>query len=453
MNEKNLFEAGSKINKVLSMHQTELNSIISNQMKAKIRLEDVISDSETILNVLNTKTLDDFVELKRYGPEQLKTLTVLDFEEIASNAEEIPTSIVTIEDFFTTEELEDNQKYFKELRKHFKDIHTLDKWDYAVAGIAGTIAALLDYFLVTKMSLSNSSVHPGKLKSGVDNLWDTLLPPDVVKKLEKNNKVSFDVSTNTSRISQEVLGLNPNYHRFQSLGHDPLIGFIFGIKDMMQGELTAIDGNGRWTTQRVSNFSEKEFTEAIITQFRHLLSDVSASSPGDKKLSIPAPLTPLLQMVTLGSVSYKNKHYTIADLSKRMYSDGYNFNHFIGMSVPVVIIHIIIGLYTTLRSLFSEDYVKSRQKKDLILFTANSILCAENIGKFVITKNPFAINYVSWIETAKYSTRVMKDVMVDNRLEEIAYVQKMIEKELAETYAKVEETWVKYNSEEPILYI
>lgn len=68
------------------------------------------------------------------------------------------------------------------------------------------------------MDVSNGNVTPGVLKSGVEKLWDKILPADKVSILESKYKVPFDISTNTSKISEEVLGLNPKHHRFQSLG-------------------------------------------------------------------------------------------------------------------------------------------------------------------------------------------------------------------------------------------
>ena len=118
-------------------------------------------------------------------------------------------------------------------------------------------------------------------------------------------------------------------------------------------------------------------------------------------------------MVQCGSVSYNGKVYNISDLVKRMYYDGYNFNHFIGMSVPVFITEIVIRLYSVLKSTFNEREIEGAHKNDIMLFMANSILCAENIGKVVVTKNPFAINYVSWVSTAKYTAKAMKYVLLD----------------------------------------
>jgi hypothetical protein len=60
----------------------------------------------------------------------------------------------------------------------------------------------LDFFLVTKVNLKDGTVTPGALKSGVEKLWDKVLPPNIVALLEAKYKVPFDISTNTSKISK-----------------------------------------------------------------------------------------------------------------------------------------------------------------------------------------------------------------------------------------------------------
>lgn len=441
------------INKVIKMHDDDLKNLEESLDSNSEKIFECISNSEKLLTELGI----DLPMIDPYSKSNIndikKPIVVQNWEDIESTAEQRYPDIVRIEEIFTKEELEDNHEYILGLQQQFKDINKLDKWDFAVAGIVGTLAALIDLFLVTKVDVSNGNVTPGVLKSGVEKLWDKILPADKVSLLESKYKVPFDISTNTSKISHEVLGLNPKHHRFQSLGHDPLLGFIFGVKDLMRGELTAIDGNGRRIVQSVSGAEGKDFIEAIIMEFGHLLSDVNATSPTGMKISIPAPLTPLLQMVQDGSVSYKGKKYTVGDLSKRMYYDGYNFNHFIGMSIPVILIHLVIKLFTILREMFSDDYSVTKHKSDILLFVSNSILCAENVGKLVVTENPFSINYVSWMDTAKYSVRALKYVLVEYHLEEIEHIQKVIDNEFADTYELIENTWNRVCCERPIVYL
>lgn len=335
---------------------------------------------------------------------------------------------VDIKDVASMEEIKEANELLHNYYKDFTKQYDLDKYDYSISGIIGTIAALIDCFLVT--NINGKNVTPGKLKLGVEGLWNNILSQEKIKSLEDLNKVTYDVSSNTSKISQEVLGLCPLYHRFQSLGHDPILGFVFGIADMMKGTLTAIDGNGRLIIQSVNGATTKSFIESIITVFGHFLSDVGTKSKTDKILSVPAPLTPLLQLIQLGSIEYKGKKFTVADLSKKMYYDGYNFNHFVGMSVPVFLIEVLTRLSFVIKEIFyskNDISIKNNPKLDIMLCISNGILFAENAGKLVITKNPFAINYVSWISTAKYGFKTLKWMAYDRELSKMEYAQKCID--------------------------
>ena len=436
-----------------SPEELEINKVIKHQQNGLCGVNRSIS---TNINILNQRACESEELLSSLGyklpvptegsisNDNILPVTVTNWSCILENAVAEDDNLIILEDIFSPDEIRENAACINALRKEFYTINKLDKWDFAMAGIAGTIAALIDYFLVTKVNFQTGSVSPSSMKSGVEKLWDTILPPETVKALEKKFKVPFDISTNTSRISQEVLGLNPKTHRFQSLGHDPLLGFVFGIKDLMSGELTAIDGNGRFIVQSVHGACSMDLISAIVTEFGHLLSDVNATSKTGMKLSIPAPLLPLLQIVQCGSISYNGKAYSISDLVKRMYYDGYNFNHFIGMSVPVFVTEIVIRLYSVLKNIFHEHVIESTHKNDIMLFVANSILCAENIGKVVVTQNPFSINYVSWISTAKYTARAMKYVLLDYKIEQLEYVQTKLDQETTELYTDLNRTWEEF---------
>ncbi len=350
------------------------------------------------------------------------------FSELLIDAHENGYSDVKLEKVATVREINEVNFLLNKYYSEFTDQYKLDKYDYAISGIVGTIAALMDYFLATKVD--GKKVTSGKMKSGVEKLWGQLISDEKIEALEKKFKVCYDISTNTSKISQEVLGLCPGFHRFQSLGHDPILGFIFGVANLMKGELTAIDGNGRLIVQSVHDAESKPLIDSIITVFGHFLSDVAAKSDSGKILSVPAPLTPLLQLIQAGSIDYNGKKYTIADLSKRMYGDGYNFNHFIGMSIPVLLIEILIRLSFVIKEMIfakKDVAIKNNPKLNTMLCISNGILFAENVGKLAITKNPFAINYVSWIATAKYGFKTLKWIAYDREIGKIDHAQEYID--------------------------
>lgn len=350
------------------------------------------------------------------------------FDDLINEAHQSGYSDVDLYEIATIEEINETNQLLNRYYSEFTDQYKLDKYDYAISGIIGTIAALIDYFLVT--NVEGKKVMPGKLKSGVEKFWNNLLSEEKIRNLEEKYKVTYDISSNTSKISQEILGLCPLYHRFQSLGHDPIIGFIFGVTDLVKGQLTAIDGNGRLIIQSVKGAETKSLIEAIITVFGHFLSDVGTKSKTGKILSVPAPLTPLLQLIQTGSIEYNGQKFTVADLSKKMYYDGYNFNHFIGMSIPVFLIEILTRLSFVIKEIFfskRDVYIKNNPKLTIMLCIANGILFGENLGKLAITKNPFSINYVSWIATAKYGFKTLKWISYDREIQKVAYAQEYID--------------------------
>lgn len=408
---KNISETNNKFNSDLDALEIQLQKYLSEQ-----GIENIASDKSTL------EKTKDYVEIKKDDIKKDKT-----FDDLKTEAREKGYENFNLEEVATNEEIKETHFLLNKYYNNFSDEYKLDKYDYAISGIVGTLAALIDYFIVT--NVNGKKVSSGKMKSGVEKLWQKLLSDQKIETLEKKYKVCYDISTNTSKISKEVLGLCPGYHRFQSLGHDPILGFIFGVSNLIKGELTAIDANGRLIIQSLHEVEGENIIKSIITVFGHFLSDVATKSNGGKILSVPAPLTPLLQLVQVGAIEYNNKKYTVGDLSKKMYGDGYNFNHFLGMSIPVFIIEVLVRLSFVIKEIFIEKNdieLKNNPKLNIMLCISNGILFSENVGKLVISKNPFSINYVSWIVTAKYGFKTLKWIMYDREIGKIKHAQEYL---------------------------
>ncbi|MFR4162029.1 MAG: hypothetical protein ACLT0R_05450 [Paraclostridium sordellii] len=408
----NLDKSYSDINSDLDELEKRMQEFMKSNNMNSSKINDIVRDKN--VNILSKDDKDK---------QESKS-----FNDLIEEANKSGYVGVDIKEVASIEEIKEANDLLHNYYKDFTKQYDLDKYDYAISGIIGTIAALIDYFLVT--NVNGKDVTTGKLKSGVEVLWNSILSEEKIKSLEELNKVTYDVSSNTSKISQEVLGLCPLYHRFQSLGHDPILGFVFGVSDLMRGTLTAIDSNGRLIIQSVSGETSKSFIESIITVFGHFLSDVVTKSKTGKILSVPAPLTPLLQLIQVGSIEYKGQSFTVADLSKKMYYDGYNFNHFIGMSVPIFLIEVLTRLSFVIKEMFynkKDIRIKNNPKLDVMLCISNGILFAENVGKLAITKNPFSINYISWISTAKYGFKTLKWIAYNRELGKIDYAQQYID--------------------------
>ncbi len=357
--------------------------------------------------------------LKRYGelpernhPAQLSPNLSMDiadnsnddWENVVIKARQEIGSNTRVEDILSPEDILKVETRLSVMRNQFNDIYKLDKVDWLIAGSAGVIAALVDIFLVQMPKhggfLGGEASKGGPLSNFIRERVRTSISPEDIRKLEAENWVPYDASSSKA-LNLKVSGLGPNAHRFQSLGHDPILGFLFGVKDILRGEFTAIDKAGKIITQKITPSTEQAgmgLFAAIFRQFGHLRSDMAT------KASLPVPLMSLLQLIQKGSFG---KHgYTIGELTRIMYREGYNFNHFLSMSVSVLLIEVLVrGGYFVKR--LKEGYTlsdsipfslkKVRPKLQTMLFTAHTISTTANLAKFLVVKDPLAINFPQWI--------------------------------------------------------
>ena len=118
------------------------------------------------------------------------------------------------------------EKIDKDLYAPFENLEW-DKWDYIFVGLAGILAILTDYFIVRIPKDMTTGIYKGQKGSIVtEKLREFKLPGDWQDKLEKFSKVPFD---NTG---------GP-FHRLDTPGHDPILGFVFGTIDIITGKSTS----------------------------------------------------------------------------------------------------------------------------------------------------------------------------------------------------------------------
>lgn len=293
--------------------------------------------------------------------------------------------------------------------KHYQ----LQTPDYIVASLAGGIATLVD-FIVVKIPKTTAIKIDGKMveKSGspLTGFFRTIGvdQDDNAKKwvttLETWFKVPYDKS-----IDSDIKGMCPRTHRLHSLAHDPSpLGFLWGIKDIVQGTFSFVDRDGLLGVQKVADVAG--FLEAISAPVKwlgHLISDIYTSA------GVPILGWTYLQAFQFGSLGDKKR--TISDLARYMYVNGYDMRHLVTMSVSQAAIEVIIRIYHFLVNegpekkkfyeLTSErEYgqIKNDIKLRRMLYLATSVAAVGNVGKIVAYGgNPLAINIVTWEEFVK----------------------------------------------------
>ena len=130
-------------------------------------------------------------------------------------------------------------------------------------------------------------------------------------------------------------GLTPNVHRLASLGHNPVLGLVFGVKDILAGSCTFIDKSGAW---RVIDHPNHEGTrdpvEALVKVVVHGFSDVFTAQ------GLPPPFMAPFQLVSAKSgITLKEGGDPVAvrDVVRYMYANGYDLRHFMATKISPAI--------------------------------------------------------------------------------------------------------------------
>lgn len=401
MSRLNYSDEEMNINSVLVYQDEELQSIVMPDSK---NLEERISTSEKLLSDLG------YALPKRNNALAFKANLVMPtWEELSKTAIEHVGTETKLEDLFTEEELCLNSLTVRKLNDQYNQLHKLDKFDILISVSAGLLAATVDILLVGIPQKTPDGLKAGSLSNYIRDTFNERFPSDELEKLanSKVSKVPYDAQDNRNTLIN-VDGLSAYYHRLLSLGHDPLLGFVFGVADILTGRMTTIDKTGRVVSQVMgcyANRVEADIFSALAKQLAHLKSDVVTS------MGLPAPLFGLLNLFQFGSIGEYEQ--TIAEIVQGMYFEGYDFVHFCSMSIGAIIIEVAVRMGYAIKRIkdgfdikdavpFESDHTK-KPKLGTMLFIANAIAAAINLGKIAFTKNPLSINYPQWLAFARYS--------------------------------------------------
>lgn len=433
-----------QVNKVLKRQAGELENI---EFPDLVSVDASIASSEELLRKLG---IDSHVAR---GDASItlhakKALVVPSWEELCAEAEREVAGDVALEDLFTAEELAGNELAVKMLNDEYNALHSLDRYDVAISVVAGLVASIVDILLVGVPHRTADGLRAAPLSDYVREYFDNRFPEADMEKLanSKVSKVPFDAQDNRNTTIR-VEGLSAYYHRLLSLGHDPILGFVFGVADILNGTMTTIDKGGKIAVQVMANYADRTEADvfaAIAKQIVHLKSDITTS------MGLPAPMMGLFNLLQFGSIGETEQ--TIAAIVQGMYYEGYDFIHFCSQSIPVMILEVIIRLGYAFKCIkeghrltdsipFSLDREKY-PKLATMLFIGHAAATAVNAGKVCFSKNPMDINYPQWLTFAKYAYTQAKWAIVDKPSARDAYVSGRTSEELSVVYDEVDKTFL-----------
>ena len=431
-------EDEKRINKVLAYQAKQLDEIEAPDTSG---IEDRIAASESLLSELGYALPPN---VTRASSTQRAVLRVPSWDDLCAEAEQAISCDVEIEDLFTAEEFRENALAIRRLNFEYNQIHRLDKFDVAIAVAAGLLAGAVDILLVGIPQKTPDGLKAGPLSNYIRDAFDRRFPPEEMEKLanSKVSKVPFDAQDNRN-TTEWVEGLSAYYHRLLSLGHDPLLGFVFGVADILTGRMTTIDKAGKVISQVMENYADRteaDIFAALAKQVAHLKSDMTTS------MGLPAPMMGLFNLLQLGSIGEYEQ--TVAEIVQGMYYEGYDFIHFCSMSVSAMLIEVVVRLGYAIKRIKEGVAVKNAipintnrermPKLGTMLFTAHSAAAAINAGKVVFTENPMAINYPQWIAFAKYSYQQLKWGLVTKPALRDRFVLDTIDAELQSVYENID---------------
>lgn len=431
------------INAVLASQHAQLKSI---SMPDLCQVEVSIANSEMLLESLGYALPIDSDQLENVATAKQNiqhAMRIPSWEDVLEEALLNGAAGAELEDLFSEEELRENVKAVRLLNEEYNQIHHLDELDVAIAVVAGLLSAAVDILLVGVPQKTPGGMKAAPLSNYIRDHIESIFTPEQLKKLEAVAKVPYDAPINKGFTETRVEGLYPGMHRLYSLGHDPLLGLVVGVSDILTGRMTTIDKNGRIVAQVIERYADRtetSVTKALVKQIAHFLSDVSTPA------GLPAPCMALFSLMQFGSIG--EEEATIADVVQGMYFEGYDFAHFCSMSIPVVVAEVFVRFAYALKRLDEGIPLKTatalstnREKNPKLatmLFIAHTSATAINAGKIYFKKNPMAINYSQWIAFAKYSYRQLKWVMLEKPDARDKHVRGIIGDELMDVYRKID---------------
>ena len=447
-----------EMNNVLKYQDNQLKAMLANRSKSANQTEAEIEVLEALLRKIG-KDPDNVKSKPSIRSSSPQVVIVPSWEQLCAEAEAAVGGNCELEDIFTEAELKSNQEYLKSLRNEYNQVHKLDKMDITIAALAGIISGAVDILLVGIPQRSKEGLKAGPLSNYIRSYFDKILPPEEMEKLanSKESKVPFDAQDNRNTTIR-VEGLSAYYHRLLQLGHDPLLGFIVGVMDIMAGKMTTIDKAGKIVSQTMGNYADRvepNIFKALAKELIHLKSDVTTS------MGLPAPLMSLFNLLQFGSIGEEEQ--TIAEIVQGMYYEGYDFIQFCSSSVPVMLTEVMVRLCYAIKRIKEGHSVKesipfslNREKHPKLatmLFIAHSAATGINVGKVFFTKNPVAINYPQWIAFAKHSYIQLKWALINKPKAREAYINCKLNDELKETLEETNKSFSDFTSDKLVVYI
>lgn len=393
-------------NKVLKMNQNESFSLEKRCSSQINRLDESINSSEVLLRSLGYNLPNKTVSKKE------KTLSaeiqeIKPYKDLVRKANVEIQNDIELEDLLSEKEFQDAYKRLDAIHEEFSHKTSIvNKTDLMFLGIATalqTTKSLLFGQIAKKFDYGNSFNPDDRLAHNDKSIEkEHRRANDEFKENHEKHghgywmnilyqTPPYDITKGSPAINRNMEG---GYHRIHTLGHDPILGWIFGTANILTDTITFED----FKSNRVIRKPKMMITPESVS-FTKLFSESFEMCKADS-LNLPAAI--FAEGCHLKSDEFTKLGLPVPileainpDFASKLYKSNYDALCFsrdlkiVGASAGIsIFIDLIIGLVHGLfnKEKINKDLYEVRTRK--ILLVSNSIASTSNIIQTVITKNP-----------------------------------------------------------------
>lgn len=406
MGKYNYTDREKDFNKVLKMNQNESFSLEKQCSSQIYKLDEHINSSEALLKSLGY-VLPNKPVIKKEQKLSSKIQEIKSYDDLVKKANAEIHNDVELEDLLSEKEFQEAYKRLDAIHDEFSHkTGIVNKTDLIFLGIATalqTVKSLLFGRVAGKFDYGNSFNPDARLAHNDKSIEkEHRRANDGFKEKHENNghgywmnilyqTPPYDITKGSPSINRNMEG---GYHRIHTLGHDPILGWIFGTANILTDTITFED----FKSNRVIRNPKMMITPESVPLAK-LFGESFEMCKADS-LNLPAAIFP--EGCHLKSDEFTKLGLPVPvleainpDFASKLYKSNYDALCFsrdlkiVGASAGIsIFIDMIIGLVHGLfnKEKINKDLYEVRTRK--ILLISNSIASTSNIIQTLITDNP-----------------------------------------------------------------
>lgn len=411
------------INKILKMNQKEAEALLKNKELSNSRkqADECIASSMELLKRLGHKKhiqeLSDEIAQRDYKLEHRPKLEK--WEDIVALANEYEPNPVVLEDIMTQEEIqaafEEADTINEEFSRKTSIINKTDLSFLAIAIALQVAKSLIFPFVAEKFGYSESFNPEERLSHNDKSIEEVHKKANDEFKEEKLKKhkpgrwinilyqsVPYDITSGSPELG---INMGGRYHRLYTLGHDPILGWLFGTANILTDCITFND----FQTHRVSRNPKMRITPEVVfigTMFRECYEEIKADD-----LNLPAALFAQAQHLKSDEFTKLGLPVPILEtineeFASKLYRENYDALCFARDIKIIGVSFVVSKLIDIIISLVHGFFRKDNESKDLfevrtrkILLISNSIASTSTIINAIATENSKNLDIGSLLNT------------------------------------------------------